>query len=44
MGDRKKTMAQGTRLAKEFKDKEFDGEMEVVLLKDKKLLERLAKV
>ncbi len=44
MGDRKKTMAQGMRLSKEFKDKEFDGEMEVVLLKDKKLLERLAKV
>ncbi len=42
--DRKKTMARGTRLAKEFRDKEFDGEMEVVLLKDKKFLDRLARV
>ncbi len=37
-------MAQGMRVAKQFKDKEFDGEMEIVLLEDKKLLERLAKV
>ncbi len=41
--DLKKTVAQGMRSAEEFKDKEFDGEMEVVLLEDKKLLDRLAK-
>ncbi len=43
MSDRK-TMAQGTKVAKEIKDKEFDDEMERVILEDRKLLERLAKV
>ncbi len=44
MSDRKKTMAQGMKVAKEIKAKEFDDEMERVLLEDRKLLERLAKV
>ncbi len=37
-------MAQGMKAAKEIKDEEFDDEMERVLLEDRKLLERLAKV
>ncbi len=31
-------------MAKEIRDREFDDEMERVLLEDRKLLERLAKV
>ncbi len=37
-------MAQGMKVAKEIRDREFDDEMERVLLEDRKLLERLAKV
>lgn len=39
-----KSMAQKLRVAKEFKDREFDDAMTVVLTEDKALLERLAKV
>jgi len=37
-------MTQKLRMAKEFKEKEFDDAMNRILQEDKTLLERLAKV
>jgi len=37
-------MAQKSKVAKEFKDRDFDDATTVVLAEDKTLLERLAKV
>ena len=38
------TMAQKLKAAKEFKDREFDGAMAILIHEDRELLEKLAKV